>query len=97
MRENFEDISVETIDQIYVNVVERVLNSSNPVGEVATHNLSHYGLDNDASHIAYERHRIMYYHKYLVVMMCGRDPSAVIPLISSFFSEDSGPDLDDDE
>ena len=34
MRENFEDISVETIDQMYVNVVERILNSSNPIREV---------------------------------------------------------------
>ena len=35
MRENFENISVETIDQMYVNVVERELNSSNPIREVS--------------------------------------------------------------
>jgi hypothetical protein len=53
------------------------------------------------SHITYECERIIYYHKYFVARMCGRDPLTVVSPQPPYHdrmesTEDSGPDLPDD-
>ena len=101
MRENFEDIPAETIDQMYVNVVEKVLNSTNPLREVVIHDLSRYEFGDYVHQIAYECERIIYYHRLIIAKISGRDPMTVVSPQQRTpeqrnSAEDSGPDLPND-